>query len=388
MRREPGRRAAAWRAARVLALLALASGAAGRARTAAAQAAQAAGASYTPVTALVTAGDRAKEITFVGRNDEGVVFTEGESGIGMRRVLAYDRIDEVSFRLKLDHGQWYRYTRQRDWAGLVRYLYPIVRPTLPYLDLENNNAVQPALDLGDAYMRMAAQHLREADTDAAVEQARKQYMTAYAVLKYVEQAAWTHLGQIAALKRVGCLLALEKPVTAGTFFARIEEPMAGDAAYGLYWLVKARLALEKRDYRAGMQAAVRSLCFENKDVDTFPDALLISAQCYEELQQWHRARDVYYEVARIFPKTDWSDLARRRLRFIMDRGLTKDEEVFPIENVFFAFKEDMNQLVRDLLDNTPAADAGAAGASSPPPPRTGTRGKDGEEEVDLNQREK
>jgi hypothetical protein len=101
-----------------------------------------------------------------------------------------------------------------------------------------------------------------------------------------------------------------------------------------------------------MDAAVKSLCFENKDVDTFPDALLISARCYEEMQEWYRARDVYYEVGRLFPKTDWADAAVSRLDFIMKKELTKDKEKLPIENVFFRFHEDMNKLALELLDKS------------------------------------
>ena len=73
------------------------------------------------------------------------------------------------------------------------------------------------------------------------------------------------------------------------------------------------------------------------------DALLVSAQCYEEMQEWHRARDVYYEVARIFPATDYAAMSIKRLRFIMKKELSMGKEKVPIEYIFFRYKEDMNE---------------------------------------------
>ena len=143
---------------------------------------------------------------------------------------------------------------------------------------------------------------------------------------------------------------MDKASAGRRYMERLAVPVPGDRAYGLYWLVQAELEMERGEFRAGMDAAVKSLCFENKDIDTFPDALLASARCYEELQEWHRARDVYYEVARIFPASGWADLAVRRLRFIMKKELTKADDTSPIESVFFGFKEDMDAKVEALFE--------------------------------------
>jgi hypothetical protein len=145
-------------------------------------------------------------------------------------------------------------------------------------------------------------------------------------------------------------VALDKPKTARKLLDELSQPNQGDRAYGLYWLLKGQLDFGDSNYRDAMQGAVNSLCFETKDIDTFPDALMLSAQCYEEMQEWHRAVDVYYEVARIFPYTDWSEVAVRRLHFIMDRGLIKEAEKEAVETVFFNLKEDMNKTVQALFD--------------------------------------
>lgn len=304
----------------------------------------------TPVTAYVRAAGREKKITFVGRTSDEIVFVDGDSATGQRKRLPVEKVEEVFFDIKIDRVSLHRAVVKRDWLSAVRLLHSPLKPTLPYLDLMNNNAASLAVRLGDYMMRAAEQKRLRAENEEDEEVAGRQYEMAYAVLKQTGKAVWCSEGTIASLKGVKCLLELSKPKTARHYFERVEEPMPGDAAFGLYWLVKAELEVQRNNFRAAMAAAVQSLCFENKDVDTFPDALLLSARCYEEMQQWYRARDVYYEVARIFPRTDWCDVAMARLKFIMKKGLTKEEEQSPIEDVFLGLKEDMNEKVHQLLE--------------------------------------
>ena len=71
------------------------------------------------------------------------------------------------------------------------------------------------------------------------------------------------------------------------------------------------------EYREAIDAAARSLAFDNKNPDTFGPALMLYARACEQAQDWHRARDVYLEVSRLFRGTDHGDLASQRLGFIM-----------------------------------------------------------------------
>lgn len=300
-----------------------------------------------PVKAVIVAGGRRKSLVLVGRTQERLAYTEDESSA--RQVLAVDRIEEAYFELDYDRAELHKALRARQWDRAAAILLPPVKPALFYLDLPENNAAQLVLDVGDYLMRSGQQQLRVAETDEQHAAALKKYEGAYAVLKYASQAWWYSGGGIARLKRIKCLLALGKPKTARRQFGDVDEPFPGDAAIGLYWLVKAELDVQKSDFRAAMDAAVKSVCYEHKDVDTFPDALLISARCYEEMQEWYRARDVYFEVARIFPRTDWADAAIPRLKFIMQQGFTAGKEQAPIESVFFAFQEDMNEVVTGFL---------------------------------------
>jgi len=304
----------------------------------------------TPATAYVVAEGREKLITFVGRKDRKLAFTDGSGGGGQVKMLDVDQVEAAVFKMDVDQAAVFKAVRKRHWDGAIAELLPAIRPTLMYLDLPENNAASLALDLGDYIMRGAEQKRRSATTDEDKQSVRKKYEAAYAVLKYTGKADWTSTGTIASLKAIKCLQELSKPKTAKRYFEDLEEPMVGDAAFGLYWLVKAEMAVARDKFHEAMDGAVKSLCFESKNADTFPDALLLSARCYEEMQEWHRARDVYYEVARIFPRTDWSDAAAERLTFIMDEGLTDKPETAPIENVFFAFQEDMNAAARELLE--------------------------------------
>lgn len=307
-----------------------------------------------PATCHLKVDGKQSKVTLVGRTDTSVLFVLGSSSVGQRREIAVERIEACYFELKYPYALINRAIQARDWASAARVLYPALQPVLPYLHVPENNAVEECLALGN-YMKRAAEGLRAtAATEEQQERVKEQLKAAFRVFNHLGKARWSSTGLIGRLKSYQCLMALDKPKTARTLFAKLPEPVQGDRAYGLYWLVQSELDIEEGKYRTGMHAAVKSLCFENKDIDTFPDALLASAQCYEEEQQWYRARDVYYEVACIFPFTDWSEMAVRRLRFIMDRGLTKEQEKSPIESVFFSLDEDMNQKVRDLFEKIAA----------------------------------
>ena len=312
-----------------------------------------------PIKAVVRANGRERLITLVGRGEEDktrIAFTDPQAP-GQRKILDAAIVEAVRFDLAIDQAKLAQARFKRDWMAVARELLGPLKPAIPYLDLVENNAAELVLEVGDVLMRSAEKGLRMATMPEEAAAAKNRYEAAYTILKEARAAEWSSVSAIAWLKSLRCLVMLDKPKTARHYFKDIAQPFPGDRAMGLYWLVNAELEIERGDFRTAMDAAVRSLAFENKDVDTFPDALLISSQCYEELQEWHRARDVYYEVARIFPHTDWADVATRRLAFIMEKELTVDQEQSPIENVFFGLAEDMNEVVRKFLKEGPQAQA-------------------------------
>lgn len=314
-----------------------------------------------PVKVRAWVGERDQDLTLIGFDSRNVYFAKA----AQRSALAKAEITRAVFDFDLYSAERSKAERKRDWTTVARILSPRLKPTLPYLDLPDNNAAEPVLYLGTVMMRAADRSARLATTEEQRAVADAQYAAAATVFNDAARATWSPVGLLADLKRCRCLIARDKPKSATYYLGQIDEPFPGDAAFGIYWIVQGELAYLSNDHRTAMDAAVKSLTFENKDVETFPDALLLSARCYEHFEEWHRARDVYYEVASIFPQTDWADDAAERLTYILAEELTEADETSPLENVFFGVTEDVNKLARELLerrrnetDDTEEADTG------------------------------
>lgn len=280
---------------------------------------------------------------------------------GVRPPLAIADLSGVRFDLPFNRFEVMRALHQNDWAAAIRLQLPAFEPLFPYLDLPNNNAADGALALGTTMMQAARRTWREAASEADREQARRQYELAHTVFQHCSRVAWSSVGLLAQLKDCRCLIALGRLRPAYLQAARVEEPLVGDAAYGHYWLVQAELHLATNGFQSAMEAGVKSLCFEDKDIETFPDALVLSAQCYEGLGEPHRARDVYFEVAKLFPRTEWAALATARLRQILAGGRTRAAEDASAERTFLGADEDMNSLVEAFLKEQDTASVIATG---------------------------
>lgn len=325
-----------------------------------------------PVNVRLWIDKDSRDVALAGCGEDAVQVSGMAAGAPAARI-EIAKITRAEFTFDFDPSDLGRAVRRNDWPGAVRLLQPVLAPALPYLALPENNAAQPALQLGTYMMRAADRTLRDAKDDADREKAARQYTAAYDVFRYCARAQWCTVGQLGVLKGCRALLAIKKPITAERYVKDMTEPMPGDAAYGHYWLVRGEIAYRAGRYRDAMDAVLKSVCFENKDVETFPDALLLSAGCYEELMEPYRARDVYYEVAKLFPRTDWAATAIAHLHAIMDRGLTKEKEVSPIENVFFKTGDDINKLVDRLfkdLEKPPVEEEEDSTSSKPAPKMT------------------
>lgn len=302
-----------------------------------------------PLTVRIWRDKESLEVSLVGRNDDEVAVAGGVPNAPGNRI-EYAKIQRAHFEIEYDRYKVAKAIRENDWSTAVTTLLPAVKPMLPYLAIPENNAAELAMDVGTYMMRAAARTARTAGDDLGKQAlATNQYEAAYKILQDCSRAQWSSVGQVGMLKGCRCLLAMGKVKTAQFFVNQMTEPMPGDAALGHYWLIRAELDWRAKKYHEAMDAVLKSVCFESKDVETFPDALLLSARCYEELLDPYRARDVYYEVARIFPRTDWSAVAIERLKPIMDKGLTREKEKSAIENVFFKTADDMNKLADQLL---------------------------------------
>lgn len=291
-------------------------------------------------------GSQAKDVEFVGREGDKLFYRQPGGPREASTTLNLATLVEVDFDMHLDEEALGKAQIARNWSSVAALLYPTIVPLLPYIDLKDNNAVDSALDLGTAMMKAAAAaQAKGLETNKVT----RLYTEARRVLGAVTGATWFQGAEIARLRAIQCLIAMGELKQATRELREARSPDVGDNAYGLYWYVEANLRLAKGNTRSAMDAIIKSLVFENKDIETFPDALMFSGRCYEDLLEFHRARDIYYEVARLFPQTEWETVARQKLQSIMDRGLTKVKEVSPVERVFFAIDEDMDSKALALL---------------------------------------
>ncbi len=297
-----------------------------------------------------TAKRKAVDVTLLGRDRTHLLLAPDSTGQNSGRIAA-STVAAVDFTLDYDRFEVTRAMAGNDWPKAIRILTGVYTPTYTYLDLPENNAIEGAMDLATTMMKFARRTKRNAKTDAERALAVQQYEAAYKVFQACSKAEWSSYGAVGLLKGCRCLLAIdaEKAKTARRRVEDMEEPTPGDDAYGHYWLLKAEIAMLGGDVTNAMDAAVKSLCFENKDVETFPDALMLSAECYERLGNFYRARDVYFEVAKLFPGTDWGDDAVTRLEAVLASGKTREKEAATAESTFFGLEEDMNALSEALV---------------------------------------
>ncbi len=304
----------------------------------------------------VMAKRKALDVTLLGRDRQNLVVAPDAAGRHNGRVST-STIVAVDFELEYDRFEVARAMARNDWPKAIRILRGVYEPTYLYLDLPENNAAEGALELGTTMMKFARRTLRNAKDAAERAKASQQYEAAYRVFKACSKAEWSSCGSLGILKGCRCLLAIdaEKAKAARRQAAEMEEPSPGDVSYGHYWLLKAELAALDGDVTNAMDAVVKSICFESKDAETFPDALMLSAECYERLGNAYRARDVYFEVAKLFPGTDWAQDALVRLKSILASGKTKEKEPATAESTFFGLEEDMNALAEALVKDGKAA---------------------------------
>lgn len=298
-------------------------------------------------------GDRL-DILLVGRDGERILYRRHDSVAGASAAMSLDQIFAGEFEVDIDEALVNSALREKKWDAAAQMLLGRIGQTLPYLDIPDNNAVDPALQAGGLLMRLAREAGRGTGEKAEKDAARYN-QAAYNVFRSVGRASnWHPFGEAGAIRAVLCQIALGKLDDAQKSLAAIRVPGLGDGSFGIHALARAKLAHARGDARGALDLLVPSILYENKDVTVFPEALMLAAQCYEEINEIHRTRDGYYEVARIFPGTEWAEVARERLVNIRRENLTGDAEDVAVTTVFFAGNEDMDKLVDEYLEKTEA----------------------------------
>ncbi len=317
------------------------------------------------LTRLVKQEKAVREVVLVRRQGPTIFFRLTNSPPGVYSQFTADEFDEAEFRIQIPEQAAYADAMARRWLNAARRLHAAVAPALPFLDLKQNNAFEPAVQAAWYYVRAAQQANRLGGTGQV--EAAKWLGEAQRIFAAAGAAAnWHPYGESAAIRAWMCLAELGRLDEAEAGLARQREPEIGDASWGVYWLARAQILYAREQPRPALDAAIRSYLHETKDVETFPDALMLAAQCYEDLNEVHRARDVYYEVARLFPGTDWGAEARIRLKTMMDTGMTAATEDPNITGIFFGTEENMNEKALKYLKETETHTAPAAPGKAAP----------------------
>jgi hypothetical protein len=307
-----------------------------------------------PVTVRLSVSGQIRDGQLLGRTDEQVVFTTGTGGKQVRVPVA--QIDSVYFDVAMPYAELNDALAANKWSKAGVLMLPVVRPLVPYLDLPQNNGVDLVRDTAGYLLKSTGFRLAVDTPSALGETATVRAKSAFSLFRGLGKASWSELALVGEARAAETLLALGKRDMADVLIEQMAEPFGGEAAMGSYWMVRCRMAYDDEEFAKALDAAVRAVCFANKDIDIFPDALLMSARCYENLESYYRARDVYYEVGRLFPGTAAGKAALVHLRQLRDAGHTRKKEATPLVNVFFGVQENMNKKVDKLLNRVPGRD--------------------------------
>jgi len=280
----------------------------------------------------------------------GITDTDLEHVVKFKKhTIPIARIERVNFITKYDPYIVKVMERKQKYSQAAAEVINKLAPALKYISLPENNLVNPLFDAAYLYMKAASVYNDHKSPKYNKEKAQAEYAKAYRVFKKIAQAKWYYGAKLATLNTIFCKIRMHKLDSAIKQFKKVEEPMLGDAAFGLYWLIDAQIKFKNNQLNEALDSAVKSIVFDNKDIQTFPEALLLSACCYEDMLDNYRARDTFYEVAKLFKGTPEGKIAFSSIQFIRDKKLTEQAEDVGLEKIFFDSIEDVNKKVDDYI---------------------------------------
>ena len=259
-------------------------------------------------------------------------------------------IQDIEFITNMDTYKIRVLENQEKYTEAAVYIIQHVLPALKYIKIPENNLVDDLFDAAYFYLDAAATHSDKKGHAYDTQKAKKEYVKAYSVFKKITEAKdWYYGATLAQLNMAYCALKLKKRAIANKLFAKVDEPALDDAAYGLYWLLDGMMKFEDKEYSSALDSAVKALSFDTKNIHVFPQALLLSAYCYEDMLDYYRARDVYFEVARLFHNTPEGRIAFGSIQYIRQHKLTDAPEDVGIEKVFFNSVENINKTIDEYI---------------------------------------
>jgi len=286
-----------------------------------------------------------KFLKLTGITDKNIEYVDG-----LRiKTMPISEIKSVTFVVDYNQYDIIVLERKKQYAEAGAKILGWLSPALKYIRLPENNLVDYLFDAGYYYLNAASMHSDKKGHYYDMKKARREYAGAYGVFKKITEANWYYGADMARLNMAYCALRMNKREIADKLFKSVDEPCMGDATYGLYWLIDAMMKFSDGKKEEALDSAIRTIVFETKDVHVFPEALLLSAYCYEDMLDYYRARDVYFEVARLFHNTPEGRIAFASLQFIRERKLTDEPEDVGIEKVFFNSAEDVNKTADEYI---------------------------------------
>ncbi len=300
-----------------------------------------------PIKAYLTVDAVKTPVEIIGRNEKKILVRDRSKEIQYN----LSEVQSVDFKVDLDELKVQELVARKKWDEASALIVKGFLPVFNYLDLYDNNAAEYLLEAGSYMVKSAREDLLKTPPVGGKlsPEIEKKFTNAYKIFKQVEKADWFTAVKTAQLKAVQCLLYLGNLEKATERFEEIGEPDMGDLSYGLYYMLLGSILYEQKKVKDALDAGIKSVCFDTKDLDSFPDALLLCGKCYEDILDPYRARDVYYETASLFQKTEWGDEAFKKLKFIMEKGMTKKPESVDVEKVFFDSEEDVNASVEKFI---------------------------------------
>ena len=316
------------------------------------------------VQAELTIGEQTGDFVLLGLRNGRLSCRPAHLPEGVEKEISADAVEEAHFDIQVDRIAVRDALRRGDWARAAAVLLTPCAKTLPFLSLPGNDAVEPVHAAGIYLMRAGESALTE-------EERVTQYRRARVLFTRLVEARWHFYGEVAALRAIQCTVELDELEEARLAIAKLREPKVGDGAHGLYWLVQGQLAAAGEDAVLACNAFSKTVTFDSKDPAVFAEALYGFARAHETLyrealaippddetaaakrrqgfNEVFRARDLYFECARLFPNRPSGQRALSDLRRLMDSGALDAKEQKDVSKVFFGMEEDMNATVAEFL---------------------------------------
>lgn len=298
------------------------------------------------VRALVVTRGMEKRIQVIAMTDTYIEYADGLK----RKNIPLASIESITFEVGYYPATIRILEAQKKYIEAASEILKKFTPALKYITIPENNIVDPLFYAGFLYLDAGLAFDQKDSPDFDKEKAIKAYKNAYKVFRKITTAKWYENVRFAEINAIYCVIRMGKYDIAKKRLKAFEPPPEpGDPSYGLYWLIDSMIKFKENKKEEALDSAVKSIVFDCKNTYSFPKALLISAFCYEDLLDYYRALDTYFEVACLFEGTPEGDIAYKSIKFIRDRKLTDEQEEPGLEKVFFDSVEDVNKKVDDYI---------------------------------------